>query len=220
MIQRMQHPFERRWYQLCPALARRESGQDVFDGGYTWAGSLEGRPDASVIFTVRDGRISGSINALADGFYQLRATRDGGQLVAQVEGEPLRDAVEIPQPGGDPVVPDEDRTVQRQGAAQIDMLVVYTRAARQSVSYIPGTIDLAIAETNNAMYRSGIDGRLRLVRSAELAYNEGGWSSRDALYRLQARGDGHLDEVHSMREASSADLVVLTCSPKTEPVRV
>ena len=50
---------------------------------------------------------------------------------------------------------------------------------------------------------------VRLVRSAELAYNEGGWSSLDALKRLQARGDGHPDQVHAMREESSADLVAL-----------
>ena len=165
-----------------------------------------------MIITVRDGRIQGSVNALQDGFYQLRATRDGGQLVVQVEGEPPPDKVAIPPTSGDPVLPNEapGAAAAQQQAAQIDMLVVYTPAARRSVGNIAGGIDLSIAQTNNALYRSGINGRLRLVRSAEVAYDEGGLADCDAvLGHLTDRADGHMDQVHAMRTASGADLVAL-----------
>ena len=86
------------------------------DGAYAWAGRLASSPDSSVVLTVRDGRIQGSVNALQDGFYQIRATRDGGQLVVQVEGEPPPDAVEIPPRGpgapAEPLQPDK-RTPER-----------------------------------------------------------------------------------------------------------
>ncbi len=183
-------------------VAVLEYVEPLGDGGYAWAGHLADRPDASVILTVRDGRIQASVNALQDGFYLLRATRDGAQLVVQIEGAPPPDAVEISPSDGVSVQPDDDRTtgsVQR--TAQIDMLVVYTRAAQRSASNIHGVIDLAIAQTNNVLRRSGINGRLRLVQSAEVSYNEGGRSTRDVLK--------HLHEPLSRRRAFLLRLVAL-----------
>ena len=89
------------------------------------------------------------------------------------------------------------------------MLVVYTPAARRSVGNIAGVIDLAIGETNNALSRSGIDGHLRLARSAQVAYDEGGTDCEVVLRRATNRADGHMDQVHAMRDAVNADLVAL-----------
>ena len=95
--------------------------------------------------------------------------------------------------------------------ATIDVAVVYTRAAREEeggVGAIEALIDLVIAETNQALSDSGVHHRLRLVESAEVAYDETGDSLVD-LPRLTDPSDGHMDEVHAMRDRVGADLVSL-----------
>ena len=93
----------------------------------------------------------------------------------------------------------------------IDVAVVYTRAAREeegSVAAIEALIDLVIAQTNQAFSDSGVRHRLRLVESTEVAYDETGHSGVD-LSRLKDPSDGHMDEVHAMRDRVGADLVSL-----------
>ena len=94
---------------------------------------------------------------------------------------------------------------------EIDVAVVYTRAARDAaggVAAIEAEIDLLVAETNQAYETSRVNHRLRLVDSSEVSYPETGDSSLD-LRRLRDRSDGHLDEVHALRDRVGADLVHL-----------
>ena len=91
----------------------------------------------------------------------------------------------------------------------IDIAVVYTPAAREAaggVAAIEAEIDLWITETNQAYAASGVDLRLALVDRSEVAYTETG--SRD-VDRLSDPSDGHLDEVHALRDRVGADLVHL-----------
>ena len=93
----------------------------------------------------------------------------------------------------------------------IDVAVVYTPAARKAAggtAAIEAVIDLMIAETNQAYAASGVRHNMALVAWAEVPYAETGDSSID-LDRLRDPSDGHMDEVHSLREASGADLVHL-----------
>jgi hypothetical protein len=90
----------------------------------------------------------------------------------------------------------------------IDVLVVYTAAAAAASSNILAEIQLAVDETNQSYANSGIIQRVRLVHAAQVNYTETGKSDRD-LARLQNPSDGHLDELHSMRDAYGADLVSL-----------
>ena len=99
----------------------------------------------------------------------------------------------------------------RADASIVDVVVVYTRAAREEeggAAAIEAVIDLVIAETNQAFSDSGVRHRLRLVESAEVAYDETGDSLVDLLH-LEEPSDGHLDEVHAMRDRVGADLVSL-----------
>ena len=94
---------------------------------------------------------------------------------------------------------------------EIDVAVVYTRAAREAaggVAAIEAEIDLMVAETNQAYETSRVNHRLMLVDSSEMSYAETGDSSLD-LGRLQDPSDGHLDEVHALRDRVGADLVHL-----------
>ena len=95
--------------------------------------------------------------------------------------------------------------------ATIDVAVLYTPAAREAAGGATGigaVVDLMIAETNQAYEASGVHPRLALVERSEVAYTETGDSLVD-LDRLRDPSDGHLDEVHALRDQVGADLVHL-----------
>ena len=94
---------------------------------------------------------------------------------------------------------------------EIDVAVVYTSGARDAAGgggAIEAEIDLMVAETNQAYAASGVHHRVALVDRSELSYAETGDSRRD-LGRLLDPSDGHLDEVHTLRDEVGADLVHL-----------
>ena len=97
----------------------------------------------------------------------------------------------------------------------IDVAVVYTPAARESAggtAAIEAEIDLMVAETNEVYATSGVRQRLALVGRAEVPYIE--TYGRQDLRRLQDASDGHLDEVHALRDATGADVVHLIASER------
>ena len=92
----------------------------------------------------------------------------------------------------------------------IDLAIAYTPAARTSLggeARVKAEIDLLISEANYAYAQSGINLRLALAAASEVQYQ--GANSRVDLDRLQDPGDGHLDEVHELRDEAGADIVVL-----------
>ena len=95
--------------------------------------------------------------------------------------------------------------------ATIDVAVVYTPAAREAAggrAGIEAVIDLMMAETNQALEASGVGRHFALVARSEVAYAESG-EGRVDLVRLANPSDGHLDEVHALRDGVGADLVHL-----------
>ena len=98
--------------------------------------------------------------------------------------------------------------------ATIDVAVVYTPAARAGAgggSTIEAVIDLMVAEANRAYAASGVAHRVTLVERSEVTYTEAGDSQVD-LRRLRNPSDGHMDEVHALRDRVGADLVHLIVS--------
>ncbi len=95
------------------------------------------------------------------------------------------------------------------GDATIDLAVVYTPAARTAVADIEVVIDLRVRETNQALQGTGVPHRIALVERSEVQYTESGDSLRDDLSRLANPSDGHMDEVHALRDRVGADLVHL-----------
>ena len=96
--------------------------------------------------------------------------------------------------------------------ATIDVMVVYTPAARVWANSNEGSISNVIAQAMEKAQlvadNSGTFFTVHLVHSAEVAYTESGDSEID-LDRLQGSGDGYLDSVHTLRNTYGADLVVL-----------
>lgn len=98
------------------------------------------------------------------------------------------------------------------GDTAIDVMVVYE--ARDAAAYYGGEdgvaalIELLVAETNLALEHSGVAARIRLAHRQAVDYQPSVRMGED-LDRLQDPGDGHLDEVHMLRDLYAADLVHL-----------
>ena len=100
----------------------------------------------------------------------------------------------------------------------IDVAVVYTPAVREEAggtAEISAVIDLMIAETNQAYAESGVSHRVALVAKSEVQYAEAG--DYLDLHRLVEPSDGYMDEVHTMRNETGADLVHLIFKLQDHP---
>jgi hypothetical protein len=102
--------------------------------------------------------------------------------------------------------------VAEDATAALDVMVVYTPAARVWANSNEGSISNVIAQAMEKAQlvadNSGTPLAVHLIHSTEVAYTESGDSSTD-LDRLQGSGDGYLDSVHALRNTYGADLVVL-----------
>lgn len=111
----------------------------------------------------------------------------------------------------------QQRSVQQEGPSIIDVLVVYTQGAEDDDSTfgIENRINLAITETNQAYFNSGIKAELHLA----LAHKDhsgydadvGSTSMRPSLDHLTHTGGSNsdLDYVHKLRDDVGADMVAL-----------
>ena len=93
----------------------------------------------------------------------------------------------------------------------IDVAVFYTPSAREAAGgteAVEAGIDLMIAVTNQAFRDSDVRTRVALVARSEVEYSETGVSLTD-LRRFVDPSDGHMDDIHGMREEVGADLVHL-----------
>ena len=92
----------------------------------------------------------------------------------------------------------------------IDLAVFYTPQAREAQDghdRIRAKIDLMVTETNQAYTDSGVDQRVNPVVVEEVAYTE--TSMPTDIGRLKDPSDGHMDEVHAIRDRVWADIVML-----------
>lgn len=104
---------------------------------------------------------------------------------------------------------DDDRT-------EITLLAAYTTAAATAADDVASTIQRAIDDTNEAYENSRIPIRLTLAGSAEVEYE---LTERiQDLRRLVRDGDGHLDELHDLRDRSEADIVVLVVEERSATI--
>ena len=94
----------------------------------------------------------------------------------------------------------------------IDVAVFFTPAARRKAggkAEMEALIDLMVVETNQAYEDSGANQRIVLAAREEVPYEEENGSGSLALDRLVAKSDGYMDEVHTIRDRTGADLVHL-----------
>jgi hypothetical protein len=181
------------------------------DGAAMWRGRVRGHERSHVVIVSRGDAVAASINVDGRAF-QITRTRDGGHLVEEVELTGACDHAPVALAGGGgPDVAAEAPAPAGAAWPVIDLLVVYTAQARAQAGGTAGilnAIDVAVANMNAALASSAVTGQIRLVHTAEVPYVGSGDLGLD-LERLRRPGDGHLDEVHALRNSVGADLVAL-----------
>ncbi len=188
--------------------ARMERAERT-ERGMKWVGKLKGKPLSDVVIVTYDGVTAGSIVS-PEGAYSIRY--DGSsQVVEEVdrsalppEAEPLEP---LPLPSPDALL--EPTTAMDDGST-VDVLVVYTPAARASAggtSGIQSRIQLGVTETNAGYANSGVLQRLRLLGAFEVSYTESGSIYTDLDHLTYT--DSFIDNVQALRDIYKADLVSL-----------
>ncbi|MFO1315562.1 MAG: M12 family metallo-peptidase [Burkholderiales bacterium] len=192
-------------------------------GNYTWYGRVRGLGRSDAVLTVVDGHIAGSIvavdaNAGSTTAYELISGPDGATWLRQIDpaGFPpehpngSEGLAAPPQgPGGALQSPQDTTAAPADSGATVDVMVVYSnQSAAAAGSGIVAQVQQAVDRANLAYANSNIVPRLRLVYSAQVAYNESGDFNTD-LDNLTNNGDGVMDEVHAWRNTYGADLVSL-----------
>ena len=205
--------------------------------GHTLAGRLAGDPLSAVVLAVNGEWVAGAVWS-GDGRWAVRPLGGGVAEVAQLDPSALgRCGVGLESAGepAGPPPPEAGRPSVRRspvggasaGSAPasasfpedagsvIDVLVVYPSFARRSAGGHLGMRALVEADVAlaNEMYRaSGAVQRVNLVGAAELRRRPELERSRamlDHLDRLQDGSDGYMDEVHALRDAYAADMVLM-----------
>ncbi len=188
----------------------------------TLRGRMDSSPMGTFLYTFENGILTG-LHVVPEAKRQYRILYDQtAQLysIKQMHPEALDELPDGPvllpreMPFHKPtseVHPERDTALSHQSRANqvIDLLIVYTPAARQWADENAGGINTVIAQAmslaQTALDNSQIAIQLNLVYTAEVAYNESGNSVTD-LERL-TYFDNQMDIVHTWRDEYGADLV-------------
>ena len=178
------------------------------------------------VFLMQIGEYVQARIVIKDQVYSLRVLKGGRGILEQFKGNLLRDHPEGVKPPVEPPSPkigkDQPDSSCNDTADRIDIMVVYTEAAREAASTdlgvstasstaIENEIAFALGEANMALNNSAAFHRYNLVRIDEVTYDEltDGGASTTLLSELGNTSDMVMDEVHGWRDASKADLVSL-----------
>ncbi|MGR9116147.1 MAG: reprolysin-like metallopeptidase [Gammaproteobacteria bacterium] len=189
------------------------------DSNYTWHGAVENKETSSVVFTVVDGYLFGTIQL--DGQpYEVRKSEEGNYHIIKISGTPIKfgnDVIEHRSIGEALASQATIETVTSPNVAATsatgpvaDVLILYTAAVgtREGEglnAYLQNRIDIA----NAAYYDSGVIGNLHLLEAEQVdATLESVLSESVSIYdALDALATHSL--VQARRDNLGADLVVL-----------
>lgn len=191
--------------------ARREHARYLESGDLAWAGTWDAtdgtaagevilvRSTAGITAVVRMGEELQRIIPIGGGRH-LRLPLDTRWLPAHPPGHDALSRTALPisaAPGG---------------PAATSVIRLLVMATADAVAGYPGDLralaELSIAESNQTYRRSGLDIRLELAAYVVTPYGESGNMELD-VQRFQSPGDGHMDEVHALRDRHAADVAVL-----------
>ena len=177
------------------------------DGGTVWSGSIPGIPLSEAVITVNGDTVFGTVHSGAK-VYRIQQTANGAHEIVEMDTA-LYPPDGAPQAVAGPAIPDAPAAYD--DGATIDVMVVYTAAARQRAggqAQIAARIQNAVESANRGYANSGIVQRVRLVFTGELDFGETG-SFEDDLASLRDPADGNGDVVHVLRDQYAADVVSL-----------
>jgi len=187
------------------------------DGSFlSVTGYLQDQTDSLAVMTVGGGQLVLDVFNGAE-IYQVRSLQDGIYSIAQIDQSlypqelpPVEVTPEMLMEVGRTNFQPSQQIADDNGS-QIDVLVIYTVAARNAAggaAAIQNLITSAISVTNVSYNNSAVAPRLNLVGMSETSYVESGDMGQD-LSRLGGINDGFMDEVHNLRDLYHADLVNL-----------
>lgn len=183
-------------------------------GEVTWVGEFDDAPGSLLVVTSHRGVVTGFLHHEAE-TYELGISRDGRAVLFQVNDAALPDeGAPVPVADTSFEAAVEADLAEAAPAADVvvqDLLVVYTPKAvtrAGSAATLESKIINAVAAANSAYSSSAVNIRLNLVGLAQTNYAETG-DMGVTLSRLRATSDGYMDEVHTWRNQTGADLVAL-----------
>jgi len=180
------------------------------DNNFTWSGEISGTFSTST-FVIRNGNATGSIQNEDNQLYSVEPIGDGIHALVHIDESALLPCAppllanskdiqnnalsQLPEMSADPTI---------ENPAQIDVLVAYTPLARDTLSNVETSIELAVAETNQTYRNSGIYIQMNLVGTMVVNYSES-----DKNYSTVLDDFTDMPEVHARRDALGADVVIL-----------
>lgn len=186
------------------------------DGSLTLVGHLDGLTLSRFTVSVNREVVVANIRASQDAVFQVRYLGQDLHQIQQMDESQLAPCGNSPQLGvparsGTRQVASPPASALVDNGTQLDLMVVYTAAARIAAggeAAMQALINLAVDESNLAYRNSRVVLRLRLVHQGEIAYSESGSMYLD-LDRLTKPADGSMDQVHRWRNTHRADVVSL-----------
>ncbi|MBW8009953.1 MAG: hypothetical protein FVQ83_01750 [Chloroflexi bacterium] len=187
------------------------------NGSLSMVGRLEGIELSDVTITINEGVMWASV-VYPGGFYRVRYAGNADiHVIHEINPEmfPPEYPGEFDQGSLTPPTESEPAQTVHQDVlgddgSVIDVMVVYTHAARISVGGVPAMdalIATAISETNTGYDNSNINPDINLVHSVEVSYTEVDYPTD--LDRLTDPSDGYMDNVNVLRDTYHADVVIM-----------
>ncbi len=204
---------------LTAIISRSES---LTGGTKLLYGAVQDRPSSSVFILIRKDLLVASIRTPKEGLFRIRPVSDAGKLhvIQQIDENEFPPCGVTPRQvlrGADVKSDHKPHESKRDDGSRFDVLVGYTGAAKSGAgdqNSIEMTVQLAVEETNQAYQLSGVNPRLRLVRTIEVSYTEStNWEGM--LNHLTGKSDGQMDSIHALRDEHRADLVSLIVEDRT-----
>lgn len=204
----------------------RRTVQEGAGGRFVWKGEIvdkadgresEGLPAGTATIIVSNGNATGTIQAPDGKLFKLQPI--GGGQNALIEFDPKGLPPEHP-PGGQQarpknrsdLLPPAGQEQREAGRVTIDLVVAYTKNAEAEAFDVRSSIDLAVEETNDSFANSGINARVRVVRTVAYSYPDTDVAMDDILNDFAESGDGRMDSVHALRDKYGGDVAVLIVS--------
>ncbi len=184
-----------------------------------WSGVLQQDGKNPVFFSVVDSSVTGMIH-LEQGVFAIEPLEAGYHVLIELDQSKF----------GPDEPPDTTSTNQFRGneekqvnltkgggenssasTANLDVLVAYTPAVASASGNIASLIAACEQSANETLSNSNVNAQVSVVHSVQVSYTESGSTNTD-IGRLQGTSDGYMDNIHSLRDLSGADVVVLLIS--------
>lgn len=205
---------------------RRIREEATADGSMVWYGAEEdaaaplavsaqgaAAPASVILVRAVDGSVTGTIRHRQQR-YDVRPVGDGEHALVKVDEHGLPPMHPLGTPSLPAPPPDAQvRSGDPGGWATIRVLVIATQGAINAYGgNMRAKAELAVAESNEGFINGWTNIRMELADYRTTPFPDGRMG--EDLGRLQNPRDGQLDEVHALRDAARADVVVMLTDGK------